>query len=235
VKSPKIKKEKVASKGPGPVEKISHVGGSAKTFIPTETSHLPISPSVDAEEFIDDHYSFNWEDDKIQNMDLEEEATLMLSHELRGILMGRIVTHKAAAMVRKVRARRAELNDAKGKMKEAEDSACAFEGDLKKIQDFLKNDMVKRYKLEEDQRQEINGLKEKLQDERSRVNEVKTLLEDVEQSLKLKDEEISKVKIDRANAYLDGFDFAIVQVKIIYPAQANPFKVIKDGKLVDQE
>ncbi|MCI29748.1 hypothetical protein A2U01_0050957, partial [Trifolium medium] len=135
-----IKKENVASKGSGLVEKISHVGGSAKTFILTETSHLPLSPSVDAEEFIDDHYSFNWKDDKIQNMDLEEAATLMLSHELCGVLMGRIVTHKAAAMVREVRAHRAELNDAKGKMKEAVDSACTFEGDLKKIQDFLKND-----------------------------------------------------------------------------------------------
>ncbi|MCI76965.1 hypothetical protein A2U01_0098235 [Trifolium medium] len=29
---------------------------------------MPLSPSVDAAEFIDDHYSFNWEDEKIQNM-----------------------------------------------------------------------------------------------------------------------------------------------------------------------
>ncbi|MCI00666.1 hypothetical protein A2U01_0021688, partial [Trifolium medium] len=59
-KCKKTKKEKVASKGPGPVENISPVGGSTKTFIPTETSHLPLSPSVDAAEFINDHYSFNW-------------------------------------------------------------------------------------------------------------------------------------------------------------------------------
>ncbi|MCH94933.1 hypothetical protein A2U01_0015904 [Trifolium medium] len=46
----------------------------------------------------------------------------------------------------------------------------------------------------------------------------------------------------RTGAYLDEFDFAIAQAKIIYPeadhsllAQADAFKVIKDGKLVDQE
>ncbi|MCI57181.1 hypothetical protein A2U01_0078432, partial [Trifolium medium] len=57
-----------------------------------------------------------------------------------------------------------------------------------------------------------------------------------------KDDELNIVKLDRAGAYLDGFDFAIAQVKVIYPEadhslleQADAFKVIKDGKLVDQE
>ncbi|MCH94932.1 hypothetical protein A2U01_0015903, partial [Trifolium medium] len=153
IKSPKnkrTKKENVASQGPGPVEKISPIGSSRKTFIPAETSHLPLSPSVDAAEFIDDNYSFNWEDEKFQNMGLEEATTLMLSHELHGVLMGQIVTHKAAEMAREVKARHAELDDANKKMKEAEDSACVFEGDLKKIRDFLKDDKAKRDKLEED-------------------------------------------------------------------------------------
>ncbi|MCH82016.1 hypothetical protein A2U01_0002812, partial [Trifolium medium] len=78
-------------------------------------------------------------------------------------------------MARELKARRAELNEANKKINEAEDSARDFEGDLKKIQDFLKNGKVKRDKLEEDQRQEIVSLKEKLQGERSRVNEVKTV------------------------------------------------------------
>ncbi|MCH82620.1 hypothetical protein A2U01_0003431, partial [Trifolium medium] len=176
-KNKKAKKEKVVSKDFGPVEKISATEGRAKTFIPTESSHLPLSLSVDAAEFIDDHYSFNWEDEKIQNMDLEEATTLKLSHELRAILMGRVVTHKAAALAREMKARRAELDEANGKMKEAKDSARAFEDDLKK-------------------------------EERTRVNEVNTLLEDAEQALKLKDKEIKEV---------------------------DPFKVIKDGNLVDQE
>ncbi|MCI28966.1 hypothetical protein A2U01_0050170, partial [Trifolium medium] len=162
-KSKKAKKEKVVLRSPGPVEKISPVGGSTRNFIPTEDSHLPLSPSVDAAEFIDDHYSFNCEDEKIQNMGLEEAATLMLSHELRGVLMGRIVTHKAAAMAREVKARHTELDEANKKMKEAEGSTHAFEEDLKKTQDFLKDGKARRDKLEEDQRQEIASLKEKLQ------------------------------------------------------------------------
>ncbi|MCI49806.1 hypothetical protein A2U01_0071050, partial [Trifolium medium] len=75
-----------------------------------------------------------------------------------------------------------------------------------------------------------------------RVNEVKTLLEGAEQALKVKEEEIQAVKIDRVSSYLDGFDFAIAQAKVIYPSvdhqlleQDDPFKFIRDGKLVDQE
>ncbi|MCI36916.1 hypothetical protein A2U01_0058140, partial [Trifolium medium] len=130
-------------------------------------------------------------------------------HELCGILMGRIVTHKAAALAREMKARRAELDEVKGKMKEAKDSARVFEDDLKKVRDFLKDNKVKRDKLEEEQKQEIVDLKNKLQEERTHVNEVKTLLEDAEQALKLKDKEINEVKIDKAGSYLDGFDFVI--------------------------
>ncbi|MCI32392.1 hypothetical protein A2U01_0053605, partial [Trifolium medium] len=67
---------------------------------------------------------------------------------------------------------------------------------------------AKRDKSEEEQKQEIADMKNKLQEECTHVNEVKTLLEDAEQALELKDKEINEV---------------------------DPFKVMKDGKFVDQE
>ncbi|MCH97709.1 hypothetical protein A2U01_0018705 [Trifolium medium] len=68
----------------------------------------------------------------------------MLSHELRGVLIGRIVTHKAATMAREVKARRAELNEANKKMKEAKDSARAFEGDLKAMFGLVESNGMER-------------------------------------------------------------------------------------------
>ncbi|MCI32240.1 hypothetical protein A2U01_0053453, partial [Trifolium medium] len=60
--------------------------------------------------------------------------------------------------------------------------------------------------------------------------------------LKLKEEAVNAVKLNRDVAYLDGFDLAIAQAKVIYLdvdhsllEQADAFKVIKYGKLVDQE
>ncbi|MCH96383.1 hypothetical protein A2U01_0017369 [Trifolium medium] len=96
------------------------------------------------------------------------------------------------------------------------------------VRDFLKDDKAKRDKLENDQRQEIADMGKKLQKELSRVNEVKTLLEDAEQALKLKEKEINEVKIDRADSYLDGFDFAIAQE---VPATPGPSEVPIEGEL----
>ncbi|MCI75997.1 hypothetical protein A2U01_0097266, partial [Trifolium medium] len=60
-------------------------GVDRRFSIPANAAHIPLSPSVDAAEFIDQHYCFRWEDEKLQNMGLEEASDLMLSHELRGV------------------------------------------------------------------------------------------------------------------------------------------------------
>ncbi|MCI79443.1 hypothetical protein A2U01_0100714, partial [Trifolium medium] len=52
--------------------------------------HFPLSPFTDAAQYIDEHYKFEWDSESIKDLSLEEATTIMLTHELGGVLMGRV-------------------------------------------------------------------------------------------------------------------------------------------------
>ncbi|MCI70480.1 hypothetical protein A2U01_0091743, partial [Trifolium medium] len=57
----------------------------------------------------------------------------MLTHELGGVLMGRVVAYKVAALAQ------AEEERAK-KLQQAEESAASFKAEVEKVRDWLKED-----------------------------------------------------------------------------------------------
>ncbi|MCI78493.1 hypothetical protein A2U01_0099763, partial [Trifolium medium] len=75
--------------------------------------------------------------ESIKDLSLEEATTIMLTHELSEVLMGRVVAHKVAALAQ------AEEECAK-KLQQTEESAANFKTKVEKVWDWMKEDKERR-------------------------------------------------------------------------------------------
>ncbi|MCI35791.1 hypothetical protein A2U01_0057012, partial [Trifolium medium] len=91
----KGRKEKIPSKG-STARSTAFPGSSGPSA--SVDIHFPLSLSTDVAQYIDEHYKFDWDSVSIKDLSLEEATTIMLTHELGGVLMGRVITHKVPAL-----------------------------------------------------------------------------------------------------------------------------------------